>query len=146
MLQDFYKPFSETLLIAERQMERVQAPVELTDEICEKCGRQMVIKMGRYGKFIACPGFPECRNAKPLLQKVGVPCPECEAEIVERRTRKGRVFFGCSRYPECEWTSWARPLPQPCPKCGGLVVEAGRDRSKCTQCGAQFGASAVEAR
>jgi DNA topoisomerase-1 len=115
-------------------MERVTPPVELAGEACEKCGRQLVIKMGRYGRFIACPGFPECRNAKPLLVKVGVPCPECEADIVERRTRKRRVFYGCARYPECEWTSWTRPLRQPCPQCGGLLVEAGRDRGKCAKC------------
>ncbi len=135
VLREFYGPFAQTLAIAEQAMERVTPPVELSDQICEKCGRQMVIKLGRFGKFIACPGFPECRNAKPFLLKVGVPCPECEAEIVERRTRKRRIFFGCSRYPECEWTSWARPLRPPCPECGGLLVEAGRDKAKCVKCG-----------
>jgi DNA topoisomerase-1 len=138
VMREFYGPFAVTLRTAEQEMERVTPPVEPSDEICEKCGRQMVIKLGRYGKFIACPGFPECRNAKPLLLKLGIPCPECEADIVERRTKKRRVFFGCSRYPECEWTSWARPLRQPCPECGSLLVEAGRDRAKCTKCGSTF--------
>ena len=138
VMREFYGPFSVTLRMAEQEMEKVTPPVEPSDEVCEKCGRQMVIKLGRYGKFIACPGFPECRNAKPLLLKLGIPCPECEADIVERRTKKRRVFFGCSRYPECEWTSWARPLKQPCPECGSLLVEAGRDRAKCTKCGSTF--------
>ena len=138
VMREFYGPFAVTLHTAEQEMERVQPPVEPSDEICEKCGRQMVIKLGRYGKFIACPGFPECRNAKPLLIKLGIPCPECEADIVERRTKKRRVFFGCSTYPVCEWTSWARPLQQPCPECGGLLVEAGRDKAKCTKCGSTF--------
>ncbi len=141
VMREFYGPFSVTLRTAEHEMEKVTPPVEPSDEICEKCGRQMVIKLGRYGKFIACPGFPECRNAKPLLLKLGIPCPECEADIVERRTKKRRVFFGCSRYPECEWTSWARPLKQPCPECGSLLVEAGRDRAKCTKCGTTFATS-----
>jgi len=141
VMREFYGPFAVTLRTAEEEMERVQPPVEESDEVCEKCGRRMVIKLGRYGKFIACPGFPECRNAKPLLIKLGIPCPECEADIVERRTKKRRVFFGCSRYPECEWTSWARPLAQPCPECGSLLVEAGRDRAKCTNCGSTFSTS-----
>jgi len=135
VMREFYGPFALTLRTAEQEMEHVQPPVEAAGETCEKCGREMVIKLGRYGKFIACPGFPSCRNAKPLLVKLGVPCPECEADIVERRTRKRRVFYGCSRYPECQWTSWNRPLRQPCPACGGLLVEAGRDRGKCTVCG-----------
>ena len=135
VMREFYGPFAITLRAAEEEMEHVQPPVEAAGETCEKCGREMVIKLGRYGKFIACPGFPSCRNAKPLLVKLGIPCPDCEADIVERRTRKRRAFYGCSRYPECQWTSWNRPLRQPCPACGGLLVEAGRDRGKCTVCG-----------
>ncbi len=135
VLRGFYGPFSEALASAELEMERVQAPVELAGENCEKCGRAMVIKFGRYGKFIACPGFPECRNTKPLLTTVPGLCPECESPIVERRTRNRKRFYGCSRYPECNWTSWSRPVAQPCPTCGGLMVESGRDRVKCTKCG-----------
>jgi len=138
VLREFYGPFAQTLAVAEQAMERVTPPIELADQACEKCGRQMVIKLGRFGKFIACPGFPECRNAKPFLLKMGAPCPECEADIVERRTRKRRVFYGCSRYPECEWTSWAKPLQQPCPNCASLLVEAGRDKAKCVKCGEVF--------
>lgn len=138
VLQEFYDPFLEALHNAEKTMERVEAPVEMADEICELCGRQMVIKRGRFGRFIACPGFPECRNTKPLLVKVGVACPQCGALIVQKRTRKGRTFYGCSSYPKCEWTSWARPLQAPCPTCGGMLVEAGRDRAKCIKCEAVF--------
>ncbi|MBM2811843.1 MAG: topoisomerase [Chloroflexi bacterium] len=138
VLREFYGPFAATLRVAEHAMERVQPPVEPAGENCEKCGREMVIKMGRYGRFIACPGFPECRNAKPLLQKIGVSCPLCESELVQRTTRKRRVFYGCSRYPECNWTSWSRPLNIPCPSCAGLLVEAGRDKGKCTVCGLAY--------
>jgi DNA topoisomerase I len=116
-------------------MEKVTPPIELAGEQCEKCGRDMVIKLGRFGKFIACPGFPACRNAKPYLQKVGVACPDCESDLVERRTKKRRIFYGCSRYPECEWMSWTKPLNQLCPDDGGLLVEAGRDKGKCSKCG-----------
>ncbi|MBI4213161.1 MAG: type I DNA topoisomerase [Chloroflexi bacterium] len=135
VLRGFYGPFSGKLASAEQEMQRVQAPVELAGENCEKCGRAMVVKFGRYGKFVACPGFPECRNTKPFLTKVPGLCPECESPIVERRSRNRKRFFGCSRYPECTWTSWSRPVAQPCPSCGGLMVEAGRDRAKCTRCG-----------
>ena len=138
VLRQFYGPFSESVSEAEREMERVSLPVVMAGEKCEKCGREMVIKMGRYGKFIACPGFPECRNAKPFLQRIGVLCPECESDIVERRTKKRRIFYGCARYPECEWTSWQKPLPQPCPNCGGLLVELQRDRAKCIACESTF--------
>ncbi len=138
VLREFYGPFSEAVSDAEREMQRVSLPVVLAGERCEKCGREMVIKMGRYGRFIACPGFPECRNSKPLLQRIGVACPQCGSDIVERRTRKGRVFYGCARYPECEWTSWQKPIPQSCPVCGGLLVESQRDRAKCTACESVF--------
>ena len=134
MLREFYGPFSLTVAQAEREMEKVSPPVQLAGEKCEKCGREMVIKLGRYGRFIACPGFPECRNAKTLLQKVGVQCPECGSDLVERRTKKRRLFYGCANYPTCEWNSWTKPIATPCPRCGGLLVEAGRERAKCTKC------------
>jgi DNA topoisomerase-1 len=138
VLHEFYGPFSVAVSDAEREMARVTLPVELAGEQCEKCGREMVIKLGRYGKFIACPGFPECRNAKPFLIRIGVACPECGADLVERRTRKGRPFYGCASYPECEWNSWQKPIAVRCPSCGGLLVEAARDKAKCTECGAIY--------
>jgi DNA topoisomerase-1 len=97
----------------------------------------MIIKWGRYGKFVACSNFPECRNTKPYLEKIGVTCPECGGDLVEKRSRKRRIFYGCSNYPECEFVSWKKPLPQPCPACGGLMVVSNRHSAKCTKCGEQ---------
>jgi DNA topoisomerase I len=137
VIRDFYEPFSLTMAKAEQTMERVQIRDEPTDQVCEQCGRPMVIKLGRYGRFLACTGFPECRNAKPLLAKIGLPCPTCgEGEVVERRSKKGRVFYGCSRYPECDFVSWARPIAKKCPECGGVLVLANRagDQAKCMSC------------
>jgi DNA topoisomerase-1 len=134
VVREFYEPFHRQLEVAEQNVGRVRPPDEPTDEICEKCGRNMVIKLGRFGRFLACPGFPECRNAKSILVKIGVNCPQCGGDIVEKRTRSKRVFYGCAQYPTCEWTSWAKPVPEQCPTCGGLMVEAGRDRLRCLTC------------
>jgi DNA topoisomerase-1 len=138
VIRDFYTPFAESISRAEQTMERVKVRDEPTDEVCEQCGRPMVIKLGRFGRFLACTGFPECRNAKPLLTKVGVTCPECgQGDVVERRSKKGRVFYGCSRYPDCNFTANARPTGQRCPECGGLMVVANRagTEAKCQTCG-----------
>jgi DNA topoisomerase I len=116
-------------------------------ELCEKCGRPMVIKLGRFGKFIACSGFPDCRNSKPLLVKIGVDCPECgQGEIVERRSKKGRPFYGCSRYPECEFISWNKPVDRRCPECNDILVEAGRKGAvKCRSCSYKESAAKAKA-
>ena len=138
-LREFYDPFVETLARAEQTMERVRLKDEPAGEDCEKCGRPMVIKLGRYGKFLACSGFPECRNSRPLLTRVGVTCPTCgEGEVVERRSKKGRTFFGCERYPACDFVSWNKPVDRPCGKCGNsYLVETGRrGQDKCPVCGA----------
>lgn len=130
VMKEFYEPFHETVQTAEKQMTRVKIADEPTDEICEKCGRPMVIKLGRFGRFLACSGFPECRNSRPILNKIGVKCPQCEeGDVVEKRTRKGRrrIFYGCSRYPECDFTSWDKPTGERCPECGDILVEAGKD-------------------
>jgi DNA topoisomerase-1 len=119
-------------------MERVRLKDEPSDETCEKCGRPMVIKLGKFGKFLACSGFPECRNSRPLLLRIGVPCPTChQGEIVERRSKKGRTFFGCERYPACDFVSWNKPVATPCPRCGSpYMLEAGRKgQVKCPACG-----------
>ncbi|HET9016666.1 MAG TPA: type I DNA topoisomerase [Thermomicrobiaceae bacterium] len=145
MVRDFYTPFHETVERAEKEMGRVKVADEPTDEVCEKCGRPMVIKLGRYGRFLACSGFPECRNARPLLRKIGVSCPKChEGELVERRTKKGRVFFGCSRYPECDFSSWERPTGERCPKCGGLLVESRGRGVRCQTPGCGYQAPRLE--
>ncbi len=136
-MREFYGPFTETLSQAERTMERVRLRDEPSDEVCEKCGRPMVIKLGKYGKFLACSGFPECRNAKPLLVRTGVPCPSChQGELVERRSKKGRTFYGCERYPECEFVAWNKPVDTPCPTCGSpYMVESGRKgQLRCPVC------------
>ena len=123
VLEEFYKPFSTLMEKADKEIETVEAPVEVSDVKCEKCGRMMVYKQGRYGKFLACPGFPECRNTKPILKKIGVKCPECGGDVIERRTKTRKVFYGCSNYPECKFTSWDRPTEQRCPKCGHVLYE-----------------------
>lgn len=123
VLDDFYWPFSSTLEKAEEEIGHIQVADEVTEEICDQCGRNMVIKLGRFGKFLACPGFPECRNTKPLLEPIGVQCPRCQGEIVTRRSKKGRKFFGCSRFPECDFVTWDRPSKVKCPVCGDLMVE-----------------------
>jgi DNA topoisomerase-1 len=134
ILSDFYAPFSKAVEHAEAHMPEVTVEDQLTGELCEKCGHPMVIKFGRYGKFEACSNFPECRNSKPHLIKLGIVCPNDGGELVERRTKKGRVFYGCANYPECQWSSWKRPLPNPCPNCLGLLVQKNRQWAQCTEC------------
>ena len=125
IIYDFYHPFARELEEAEAKIGHVELADEVTDEICEKCGRNMVIKHGRYGKFLACPGFPECRNTKPLLQTLkDIKCPKCGAgDVVVRQTKKRKKFFGCSRFPECDFTSWYEPTGQVCPVCGSILVK-----------------------
>lgn len=123
VIQQFYGPFHEAVEKAHSHIEEVEIEDEQSDEQCEQCGRQMVIKWGRYGKFLACPGFPECRNTKPFLQKIGIACPKCNNDIVERRSRRGRVFYGCAGYPDCDFTSWQKPVGEKCPRCDTMLVE-----------------------
>ncbi|MFR3530558.1 MAG: type I DNA topoisomerase, partial [Lachnospiraceae bacterium] len=110
---------------AEKELETVKIGDEVTDVICEECGRNMVIKYGPHGRFLACPGFPECRNTKPYLEKIGVKCPKCGKDIVIRKTKKGRRYYGCEDNPECDFMSWQKPSEKKCPKCGGYMVEKG---------------------
>ncbi|HEY8476019.1 MAG TPA: topoisomerase DNA-binding C4 zinc finger domain-containing protein, partial [Chloroflexota bacterium] len=134
VIREFYRPFKSSLEVAERSIAKVELPQEEAGETCDRCGRPMVVKYGRYGRFVACSGFPECRNAHPLQKRLGVACPQCGAELVEKRTRKGRTFYGCSAYPSCQWTSWSRPVPEPCPTCGALQVEVRRGQVRCLRC------------
>ncbi len=127
VIEDFYGPFEETLQKAEENIEKVSIVDQVSDIPCEKCGAMMVYKMGRYGKFLACPNFPECRHTQALLKDIGVPCPECGARLLERVSRKGRKFYGCERYPECAFVSWDQPVNQLCPVCGShMVLKRGR--------------------
>ena len=132
LLKEFYGPFKERLDRAMEEMPRVKVE-EPTDEICEVCGRPMVIKHGKFGQFLSCTGFPDCKNSRPLLKKTGAKCPRDGGDLVERRAR-GRIFYGCSNYPECDFTVSRRPLPAACPECEGLLVAAGRNRAQCTNC------------
>ena len=135
VVRDFYEPFSRELAAAEEKIGQIKIEDEVSDEICEKCGRNMVIKMGRFGKFLACPGFPECSNAKPLLEKIDVTCPVCgKGDVVLRRSKKGRTFYGCSDYPECSFVSWDRPTGQRCPKCDSIMVERNTKKGKLVIC------------
>ncbi len=123
ILAGFYKGFEPLVEKASKELEKVQLQEEVTDKICEKCGRNMVLRTGRFGKFYACPGFPECRNTKPFQELLDVPCPICGAPVQVCKSRKGRVFYGCSRHPECQFISWDKPVAKKCPRCGGYMVE-----------------------
>lgn len=125
IISNFYPDLEEAVAEAEKKLEKVEIADEVTDVICEECGRNMVIKYGPHGKFLACPGFPECRNTKPYLEKIGVSCPACGKDIVLRKTKKGRRYYGCENNPECDFMSWAKPVEKKCPNCGGYMVEKG---------------------
>jgi len=135
VIREFYVPFAEDMRKAERLMPEVKAEPELIDRACPLCGKPLVIRHGRFGKFVGCSDFPQCRHTEPWLERIGVRCPKDGGELVERKTRKGRTFYGCAHYPACEFTSWKRPLPQPCPQCGSLLVVENRDHAVCTSCG-----------
>lgn len=137
VLQEFYTPFQAQVEQADRLIEKVKFEPEPVGEDCPDCGRPLVFKMSRFGKFIGCSGFPDCRFTRRILKTVGVKCPKDGGEIVEKRGRgpRGRVFFGCANYPNCDFTSWERPLPEACPNCGGMMVQPQRGNAKCTQCG-----------
>jgi DNA topoisomerase-1 len=138
VIGDFYKAFEVRLNFAEDEMKEIEIKDEPSDEICEKCSSPMVYKMGRFGKFLACSGFPDCRNTKPIVKDTGVHCPKCsEGLIVERRSKKGRMFYGCNQYPSCDFVSWDKPVEKPCPSCSGLMVEKrvrGELQYICTVC------------
>ncbi|EGG33162.1 type I DNA topoisomerase [Paenibacillus sp. HGF5] len=138
VLAEFYESFEKRLEVAEEEMKEIEIEDEVSDEICEKCGKPLVYKLGRFGKFLACSGFPDCRNTKPIVKDIGVSCPKCkEGHVVERRSKKGRVFFGCDRYPECDFVSWDKPSTKPCPNCSSLMVEKKSKQGiklQCTSC------------
>lgn len=138
VIREFYEPFEQRLEYAQENMPEVRTEEEVGRN-CPKCDHPLIVRWGRYGKFIGCSNYPDCRHTEPWLEKIGVRCPDCETgEIVRRRTRRGRVFYGCSNYPDCEFTSWKRPLPQPCPECGGLLVEERKNRAQCLKCENRF--------
>ena len=123
ILREFYPGFSATLAVAEREIEKVEVQDEVSDIPCDKCGAMMVYKMGRYGRFLACPNFPECRNTKPILQYLDAPCPICGRKLLVKTSKKNRKFYGCEAYPECDFVSWDKPASEKCPKCGHYMIE-----------------------
>ncbi|MDR2888954.1 MAG: type I DNA topoisomerase [Lachnospiraceae bacterium] len=125
VVSNFYPDLDEAVQIAEKELAEVQIADEVSDQVCELCGRQMVIKYGPHGRFLACPGFPECRNTAPFLEKIGVPCPKCGKDIVARKTKKGRRYFGCIDNPDCDFMVWQKPSKETCPECGSVLLEKG---------------------
>lgn len=138
VIDEFYQEFEKHLEKAEKEMQSVEIKDEPAGEDCELCGSPMVFKMGRYGKFMACSNFPECRNTKPIVKEIGVTCPKCkEGQIIERKSKKRRLFYGCNRFPDCDFLSWDKPIARSCPKCEGLLVEKKLKKGvqvQCTEC------------
>ncbi|HBE79206.1 MAG TPA: type I DNA topoisomerase [Firmicutes bacterium] len=131
VVAEFYQPFNQEVQTAFENVERLEIPQEESTVICEKCGRTMIYKYGRFGKFLACPGYPECKNTKAIRKEMGVKCPKCETgEIIERKSKKGRFFYGCNQYPNCDFVSWERPYKTPCPNCGTMCVVKGGKQNK----------------
>ena len=125
VVENFYPDLDEAVQAAQKELEEVKIEDEVTEVICEECGRNMVVKYGPHGKFLACPGFPECRNTKPYLEKIGVQCPKCNEDLVIRKTKKGRRYYGCISYPDCDFMSWQKPSNKKCPLCGDVLLEKG---------------------
>ncbi len=135
VLEDFYGPFDKTVKEAEVKMEKIQIVDEVSDVVCEKCGAFMVYKFGRFGKFLACPNYPECKNTKAIVEALDIPCPKCGAKIVKKKSKRGKVFFGCEKYPECDFVSWDMPIKEKCPKCGELLtVKYGKNKKRFYKC------------
>ena len=123
VIEHFYVPFKKSMTLAKEVIEKTPPPVEVSDVKCEVCGRMMVVKSGKFGKFLACPGYPDCKNTKPILIKIGVPCPKCGAEVLERKTKNGKTFYGCEMYPKCDFSTWDKPVNEKCSLCGSIMVE-----------------------
>ena len=140
MLHAFYNDFDATLSKAKSEMQGVKIKLEEdeTDIPCEKCGRMMVVKTGRFGKFLACPGYPDCKNTKPFVTKTNATCPKCGGEVVERRSKKGRVFYGCSKWPECDFVTWDKPTDEKCPECGKSLFKTAGSIKRCLADGCSY--------
>ena len=147
IVENFYPDLDEAVKTAEKTLESVKIADEVTDVVCDLCGRNMVIKYGPHGKFLACPGFPDCRNTKPYLEKIGVACPKCGKDVVVKKTKKGRRYYGCENNPECDFMSWQKPSDQKCPQCGGYMVEKG-SKLMCAdeQCGYSMNSNTLKSK
>ena len=138
VIADFYRTFEPEVKKAQAEMPVNKAEPEKIGRECPECGHDLVIRWGRYGKFISCSNFPACRHTEALLEKIGVTCPKDGGDVVLKKTRKGRIFYACSNYPNCDFTNWKRPVALPCPKCGGMLVVANKREVQCTQCEESF--------
>lgn len=134
VVESFYEDFAVVLAKAEEEIEQIEIVEEVSDIICEKCGQNMVVKHGRFGKFLACPGYPDCKNTKAIVDDLNIKCPKCDGSIVKRKSKKGRVFFGCSNYPECDFVSWDEPIEEKCPECKGLMISKKTKKEKTIKC------------
>ncbi|MCL2671915.1 MAG: type I DNA topoisomerase [Clostridiales bacterium] len=134
LVAEFYGPFELTIKKAQTELERVKMEDRVSEIPCDKCGALLVYKMGRYGEFLACPNYPDCKTTKPILDKVGVSCPKCGGEVVKRRSKRGKTFFGCEKYPECDYVSWDKPVATPCPQCGAQMVQKIGQHGSYVQC------------
>lgn len=135
IVAEFFDPLKISIEKAEKEISKVVIEDKVSDVPCEKCGRMMVIKKGRFGEFLACPGYPECKNAKPIVEKLDVPCPKCGNTIVAKKSKKGKKFFGCSGYPECDFVSWYEPVKEKCPECDSyMVLKYSKSKGKYIQC------------
>ena len=134
VVESFYKDFDLFLKKAEEEIKEIEIQDEVSDVICEKCGRNMVIKHGRFGKFLACPGYPECKNTKAIVDELNIKCPKCDGNLVKRRSKRGRVFYGCNNYPKCDFVSWDEPVEEKCPQCGGIMVVKKNKKEKTYKC------------
>ncbi|MCK4581291.1 MAG: topoisomerase DNA-binding C4 zinc finger domain-containing protein, partial [Dehalococcoidia bacterium] len=143
LLRDFYQPFEDMLHKASLDVDKVDM-TQPAGETCPNCGRPMVIKLGRFGKFVACSGYPECKTTKPFSVRTGVACPQCGSDLVEKVTKRKRLFYGCSNYPQCKFATSYRPISVPCPECGKLLVSYRRGLAKCVVCGYQVARSELE--
>ena len=128
IVREFYPPLAIKIQEAEEKIGDIEVKDQETDIPCEFCGRNLVVKIGRFGKFMACPGFPDCRNAKPLFEEAGVDCPLCQSKVVVKKSKKGRKFYGCEKHPECDFVSWNLPTGELCPDCGAHLVEKGKKK------------------
>lgn len=123
IIRDFYPEFNDMLTHAEAEIEKVEIKDEVSEVPCDKCGAMMVYKMGRYGRFLACPNFPDCRNTMPIINYIKAPCPACGSRLLEKTSKKNRKFYGCEKYPDCDFVSWDMPVTEKCPQCGGYMIE-----------------------
>jgi DNA topoisomerase-1 len=123
IVDDFFKPIKKSIEIAEKEVSKIEIEDVVSEEKCDKCGRNMVIKHGRFGDFLACPGYPDCKNTKPIVEQLEVPCPKCGGKKLAKRSKKGKKFYGCSNYPNCDFVSWFEPVSDRCPECNSIMVK-----------------------